>query len=111
VQQVLQILAISLDIFVSAWKWQILDLESFALEARNDAWVEIMRVGRYIEASLAYVPFVLAPVVAGEIGGLERRRAGTAAATPSREMPAQSIHCSLIPWDLRTNYRLDSSFP
>ncbi|KAG2024972.1 hypothetical protein GB937_003196 [Aspergillus fischeri] len=89
VQQVQQILAISFDIFVSTWEWQILHLEPFALEARDDAWVEIMRVGRYIETSRGYVPFILAPVGAGETGRLERCRAGAAAATPSGEMLAQ----------------------
>jgi hypothetical protein len=95
VQQVHQILAISLDIFVSAWEWQIFHLEPFALEARDDAWVEIMRVGRYIETSRGYVPFILASFGAGETGRLERCCAGAAAAT-SREMLAQSIHCSVF---------------
>lgn len=115
VQQVHQILAISLDIFISAWEWQILHLEPFTLEARHDAWVEIMRVGRYIETSWGYVPFILAPFAAGEIGRLGRLKrccARAAAATPSREMLAQSIHCSvflavrvtdwscLFPWEI-----------
>jgi hypothetical protein len=100
VQQILQLLAISLVIFISR-EWQILHLEPFALEARDDAGVEIMRVGSYIETSWWFVPFIFAPVGvgagAGEIRGFGRlkRGAGAAATTPEREMLAQSIHLFL----------------
>lgn len=107
VQQVHQILAISLDICVSAWERQILHLKPFALETRDDAWVEIMRVRCYKEASRDYVPFILAPVGAGGMGRLETCRAGAAAATPSGEMLAQSIHCNGFLLGLGTNYRPD----